>query len=463
MDKSIASGLRKIMKSNVIFSNTAGYSGDASYLEPQTPFAVAFPSTTSEVSALLRFCNKKRIKVTARGGGSSLTGSSIPSKGGLVISMERMDRILEVNTEDQYAVVQPAVIIDSLNQKLSKYGYFYPPDPGSSSMATVGGTISTNAGGLRGVMYGSTSRWVLGTEVVLADGSVIDTGSRTLKLSRGYDISSLIVGSEGTLGIVTKATLRIEPAYEKIGSILAYYSDMGKACGMLNSLKKAGLPIVTAEFMDRSAIGYIRDIGGMALPKTGNYLVMIGIAGSASSVQHDMECAGPLVRGSSPVLYRSSINPHEISSELGTRKKLHALMVDEAQDSGLYVIIGDIVVPLSELAAAVHDVERLVRTSRLKVVTFGHMGEGNIHLNVFVDMKDKSAAKEAGSLMDRFGNIAIRHNGSVSAEHGIGLEKKGLLVKELASLHSSEELKLMKKIKKAFDPEGILNPGKIFD
>ncbi len=461
----IESGLRRILGDRARFdsSEIEKYMHDASYLQPERPLAVVFPKSTAEVSRVLRFCNGNGIAMTVRGGGTSLTGACIPAKGGIVMSMERLKRILEINTEDQYAVVQSDVVINDLNKRLGRLGYFYPPDPGSSSVASVGGTIATNAGGLRGVMYGSTKRWVLGVEAVMADGTVIETGSRTMKLSRGYDLTSLLVGSEGTLAVITKAILRIEPSHEKTGSIVAYYRSMGPACEMLYSLRRSNLPVVTAEFMDRKSVGYMGGSLGVDVAHSAKYMIFIGILSSTSSLASDMRLASVLVKKSKPISSRATISPEEVAGEYLSRKELHDIMADEVGSRGLGIIIGDVVVPLSRLALAVRDIERMCALSRLGSAMFGHIGEGNIHLNVFADLGRSRDVAYATRMLRELGRIAIRHGGSVSAEHGIGLEKKQLLKDELAALRSPKELTLMKDIKKAFDPNGILNPGKIFD
>jgi glycolate oxidase len=458
---SIKKGLQGILGKNVSFSIAMEerYSADKSYMKPQVPIAVAFPSSTSQVSRLLRFCNRHRIGVTARGAGTSLTGASIPSKGAIVVSMEKMGRVLEINIEDQYVVAQPAVVLDDLNHRLEKHGYFYPPDPGSSMVSTVGGTLSTNAGGLRGVMFGSTRRWVLGAQAVLADGTVIETGSRTLKLSRGYDLTSLLVGSEGTLAVITKAVLRIEPQHGRMGSIVAYYDRMESACGMLRSLRNAGMPIITAEFIDRRSMKYMdRKYRGQP-----GYMVIIGIASYSASLAHDMRLAASIVRKSGPESFYATTSKARVRGELGSRKRLFDAMAARCRESGLDMVIGDVIVPPSRLCAAVREVEKMAGRYGPGAAMFGHMGEGNRHLNIFADLGNRKHAALANRLLNSLGEIAVRHAGSISAEHGIGLEKKKLLREELDAIHSSKEIELMKGIKKAFDPKGILNPGKIFD
>ncbi len=438
------------------------FSHDMSYITPVKPVAVAFPKNKEQVATILRICNKNRMKVTAVGGGSSLTGSSIPLKGGIAISMERLNRIIEINIEDGYARAEPNVTIEELNRKLERYGYFYPPDPASAHMATIGGSISTNAGGLKALMYGSTKHWVLDTELALASGEIIRTGSSTLKLSRGYDLTALVCGSEGTLGIVTQATLKIAKKPESSGIMISYFSSIKDLAETVGELKKRGMPLIMAEFMDHASLLEFTHARKQMAPKYANYVLLTSVSSTGKNDAITKLCV-KIIKKHKPVKHEYIRKNKEITRIYSARRELHEKMVEEAHMEGKDIVIGDVIVPPSRLAPALLEIGREIKSSGQRVALFGHIGDGNIHSNIYFTPIDKKGIKEVMKLQERIGRIALRNKGSVSAEHGIGLEKKNLLIEELKSKDSERILQLMKEIKKAFDPNGILNPGKIFD
>jgi glycolate oxidase len=438
------------------------FSHDKSYITPVRPMAVAFPENKEQVATILSMCNKNRVKVTAVGGSSSLTGSSIPLKGGIAISMERLNRIIEINVEDGFARVEPNITIEELNRKLERYGYFYPPDPASAHMATIGGSISTNAGGLKALMYGSTKHWILDTELVLASGEIIRTGSSTLKMSRGYDLTALVCGSEGTLGIVTQATLKIAKRPESSGIIISYFSSIKDLAEAVGELKKQGMPLIMAEFMDHASLSEFMHARKRKIPNNANYVLLTSVSSTGKNNVIAKVCV-KIIGKHKPAKQEYISKDREIRGIYSARRELHEKMVEEAHMEGRDIIIGDVIVPPSRLAPALLEMEHEIRSSGQRVALFGHIGDGNIHSNVYFTPIDKKGIKKVMKLQERIGRIALKNGGSVSAEHGIGLEKKALLIEELSSKDSERILSIMKEIKKAFDPNGILNPGKIFD
>ncbi|MEM3749043.1 MAG: FAD-binding oxidoreductase, partial [Thermoplasmata archaeon] len=407
-------------------------------------------------------CNRDSIPVTVRGGGSSLTGSSIPIEEGIVISMARFDRIIETSIEDRYVVAEAGVKLDNLNLYLSKFKHFYPPDPASSIAATVGGSISTNAGGLRAAMYGATKEWVLGLEVVLPDGTIIQTGGKVLKRSIGYDLTALMIGSEGTLGIITKAILKIAPIPEKYGRIMVYYRSIEEAGKAISALKKNGITPLIAEFMDRISMDSITHTKGIKFPEEAQYLLLIDISSTEESIDRKLKEAYEILKSTELVEIKLTMDPEEMNVMYQARKGLYSSQLSEREKPGEYVIIGDIVVPASRLPYTLKEIRETIEDYGLKVALFGHIGDGNIHANIFADINNDEQMEKVNSFMMDLGRIALRNEGSVSSEHGIGIEKIELLREEYKYKNSIKNIELMRNIKNIFDPKNILNRGKMF-
>jgi glycolate oxidase len=439
------------------------YLRDASYFRGQFPEAAVLPESAAEISKIMKLCNQYRVPVTVRGGGSSLTGSSVPTNGGLVISMARMNRILETKIPDSYTTVEAGVTLDDLNSHLSRFGFLYPPDPASSMAATVGGTIATNAGGLRAVMYGTTKDWVLGLEVVLPTGEVLETGGRMLKRTKGYDLTSLMIGSEGTLAIITKAILKIWPLPETTGRVMAYFKSIRAAGDAISELKSKGVTPYTAEFMDKLSLDSILKTKGLDYPHDAEYLLIVDVASTKESVDRQLKSLGQVLESFDPVKLVITRNPDEMKQIYEARKGLYSASLTLRDKPEDYVIIADIIVPPTSLPETLTEAQRAVEESGLRVSIFGHIGDGNIHANIFVDTRKEEQLMKANDFQMRLGKIAISHGGSVSAEHGIGLEKKQLILEEFKQRESEITVDLMRKIKAVFDPNHILNGGKIFD
>ncbi len=439
------------------------YLRDASYFEGNMPIGVAIAENSDQVSELLRYCSEHRINVTTRSGGSSLTGSSVPMENTIVLSMSGMKKILETHIEDGYVVAEPGVRLDELNQHLATYNFFYPPDPASSMAATVGGSISTNAGGLRACSYGTTKEWILGLEIVLANGKKIEVGGRTLKRTKGYDITALMAGNEGTLAVITKSYLKIWPIPEEVGRILAYFKDSKTMSQSVTAIKSAGIIPYIAEFMDHLSLESVRIGKGIEYPEGSNYLLMVDISSTHESIDRMLKNASDIIKKQNPITLKITRDQEEMSKMYEARKGLYSSSLGLRDTKDEYIVIGDVVVPPSELPTALTKTEEALRELNLKCLLFGHIGDGNIHANIFADLKSKDHMNRVDQFQMRLAHIALDCNGSVSAEHGIGLEKKALLLEELKARDSMELIELMKGIKGAFDPNLILNRGKIFD
>ncbi len=438
------------------------YSRDASHFQGKLPLAVVLPETVEQVSRVLRYCNDNGIAVVARGGGTSLTGASIVLDRAIVLSLLRMDSILGVSVEDSCAEAQAGVRIDSLNLRLSKLGMLFPPDPGSSIAATVGGIIGTNAGGLRCVRYGTTKDWVLGLEAVLMDGTIIQTGNRTLKSRIGYDLTSLIVGSEGTLAVVTRAFLKIAPLPEQVGRVLAFFGDIESLGRSVAAIKASGMELLIAEFLDRMTMDAVESTGTFKFPVRSPFVLLVDFDGPAEALDRYLARATEIFSENGAEGVVSTRDRGEMERLYTARKGAYSSLLKLRKSERDIVVIGDIVVPPSSLPGVLKRIDGLVEEDGVRVALFGHIGDGNIHANIFADLSDSSEKQRVESFHRHLAEAALMAGGSVSAEHGIGIEKMDLLKMEYSRRHSERAMDLMKQTKSVFDPKGLLNPGKVF-
>ena len=392
------------------------YVNDASYFHGNFPLSVIMPSNEKELSIALALCDEFNVKIV------------------------------------------PGLRIDDLNAFLTEKGFIYPPDPASSLAATVGGTISTNAGGLRGTYFGSTKEWILGLGIALPNGKIIRTGGKVLKRSLGYDLTSLFIGSEGTLGIIFEAYLKIVPNIKKYSRIIAYFQKSEDLGDSVYDIKNSGFNPLSVEFADKVSSNVISRLSGIKLPEKTNYMLIADIPEFDNNVENTMK----IIRSHNPVEILK-LNSDLSDLVYKARKGLYSALLNEREKATEYVIIADIVVPSSSVSRALETIETLVRETGLKTALFGHIGDGNIHANVFTDLNDQEKMRKANIFLDKFGEIALQNGGSVSAEHGIGYEKKDLLIKEMIYRDTLLNIELMKDIKKIFDPKNIMNPGKVFD
>lgn len=439
------------------------YMTDASFFVGNEPLAVALPGSEDEIISLVRFCNENEIPLVARGGGTSLTGSSIPLNGYIVLSLSRLNRILDINTSDRYVVAEPGVRLDDLNAQLAKLNFFYPPDPASSQAATVGGSISTNAGGLRASMYGTTKNWVLGVDVILGNGQKAIFGGRVLKSSAGYDLTALMIGAEGTLGVITKATLKILPRPEKTGRILAFFDAIEKVGNAVRDLKRSGITPLIAEFLDRITMNSLTKSKGLYFPEEASHMLILDIASTEESIQRHLNLAKEVIKRSEPLNLEITTDPDEMARIYEARKGAYSALLRERDSPNQRVVIGDVAVPASQLPDALQEAQESAKSLGIKVALFGHISDGNIHANIFADLADEDEMRRIEEYQLSLAKIAVERGGVVSAEHGVGIEKKDLLKLQYEHLNSPETLQLMKDLKKVLDPHNIMNRGKIFD
>lgn len=428
------------------------YGFDASSLEGR-PAAVVRPDTTDEVSKVAAYASEQGIPLVPRGAGSGMTGGAIPSKGSIVLSLERMNRIINIDEKNMVATVEPGVINEHLQNRLEMMNLFYPPDPSSMAFCTIGGNIAENAGGPRAIKYGVTRDYVLGLQVVLADGTIITTGGSTLKGVVGYDLTSLIVGSEGTLGIVTKAFLKVIPLPEDTVTLLCMFTELEKASSVVPEIAASGITPRVLEFMDQEAVCAAENYRPVGLRTDAEAILLIEFDGPRTQVLKEAERVTALCKS-----YGASV---KLADDIFSRQSLWESR--KALSSALYHISPtkineDIVVPRTKIPEMIQTLHEIARKYQLKIVSFGHAGDGNIHVNIMTDREKTEEYQRAKEAVKDVFAVALRLGGTMSGEHGIGLTKAPYLGMEL----SAPVILLMQGIKKIFDPRGILNPGKIF-
>ena len=445
--------LKKILPGEIIFdaASLKNYSGDKWFAAHQ-PDAVARLRSTKSVATVLQFANKNKIPVTARGGGYGYVGGCVPIRGGIVLSLERMNRILEINAKDFVAVVQPAVITEQFQNAVEKLNLFYPPDPASRAHNFIGGNIATNAGGPRCLKYGVTRDYVLGLEVVLADGTIIRTGGRTHKNKTGFDLTKLFVGSEGLLGIVTEATLKLIPLPPFRATLAVGFSSMKNAVGALQSILAAGFLPSALELADEFTLAAAaKHTGSNRLGICKAHLI-VEIDGQKNSVRGELPEIEKVIRQHKPLFIERGLGAAECEKIWQIRREFSTAL----RASGLTKLNEDIVVPPRQLEDLFRFTARLQKKINLPIACFGHAGDGNIHVNIMLDTKDSAAVKRAEAALDKLFRQVLAWNGAITGEHGVGLAKKRwwplAVSKEVRELHRS--------IKHTLDPKGILNPGK---
>lgn len=429
------------------------YSYDAtgtSYL----PDAVIFPGCEQEVSKILALSCKEKINIIPRGAGSGMTGGAVPVHGGIVLVLSRMNQILAIDEKNFIARVQPGVIVGHIHQQVEAKGLFYPPDPASSATCTIGGNIGECAGGPRAVKYGVTRDYVLGLRAVLPSGEVIQTGVRTAKGVAGYDLTRLIVGSEGTLAVVTEITLKLIPKPETVKTMAVFFDTMNKAAMAVPGIMKEAVVPRCVEYLDEACLDLIRNDLAFDLPETSKALLIIELDGESNSVKKNTEQITGLCSKYKALDVIVAADNNEALKLWGARKALSPTLFKIANNK----INEDIVVPIEKIPEMVEATIRIKESSGLDMVSFGHAGDGNIHCNIMYDKTDPDQAKRAEKAVDELFEKTLELGGSITGEHGVGITKLKYLVSEVGAT----QIELMKGIKTVFDPKNILNPGKIF-
>lgn len=417
------------------------------------PDAVALPTTREQVVALVRACRAQRVPVIARGRGTNTTGAAVPVAGGVVVSFERMNRILDIRPGDRCAVVEPGVLNGDLQSALKPHGLFWPPDPTSAGYSTVGGNLACNAGGPRAVKYGASRDNVLALTAVTGAGDLVHCGTATTKGATGYDLQRLLVGSEGTLALIVEASLRLTPTPRARRALRAIYRDVASAARAVAQLMAQPLTPSMLEFMDADAVRLARDVGGADLPREAGALLMIEADGDEDTLPHAIETL--MVAATVDGLVSLDDAADEAARERlwAARKALSPSLRTLAPGK----INEDVVVPVSRIPSLVEGVQGLSREFALPIVCFGHAGNGNLHVNLLYDPADAAQRARAEAAMARVFALTLSLGGTLSGEHGIGLAKREFMPQAV----DASTLALMRAVKSAFDPDGILNPGKL--
>jgi len=429
------------------------YGADA-VKEKFPPEAVVFPETTEQVSEILKLANEFLFPVTARGGGVGYTGGAVPVDGGIVVGTDRMNKIIEVKPDDLYVICQPGITTFALQQAVEKYGLLFPPDPASYKDSFIGGNIAENAGGMRTPKYGVTKHSVLGLEVVTATGEIIRTGGRTVKNVVGFDLTGLMCGSEGLLGIITEATLKLLPMPEATSTVRASFKTMEEACKVLTKFTPEGLLPMAMEVIDRNCVGAIEQNYAFGLSPDAGAILLVAVDGAKEQVGKDSKLIEKILSENGGFDVLRAKNKDDEDKLWDVRRAISPSLMKY----GTLKINEDVVVPRSKVPELISKVEEIGRNHDTFVANFGHAGDGNIHVNFMCNREDADSIARARQCVRETFALSVELGGSISGEHGIGYVKAAYLDMAI----DAPTLEIMKAIKKVFDPNGVLNPGKMF-
>jgi glycolate oxidase len=456
--ESVIAELQKIVgKENVKTEKESlkAYSYDGTTSWQHEPDVVVFPTSTKEISEIMKLANAEKIPVTPRGGGTNVSGGSIPIMGGIVLCTTKMNKILKIDKENLTATVEPGVVLQDLTIRLMKEGLFFPPDPQSFLGATLGGIIAENAGGPACVKYGVTKQYILGVEVVLPTGEIVNLGGRTLKNVVGYDLLHIFISSEGTLGVVTKAELKLNPIPPAKKTIMAVYDDVAKAGENVFRVMENGVIPDKIELLDNWVINRIEEMMPMGLPKDADAVLLFEVDGIPEAVEKETEKIVEIAKKYGATDVRVAKDQADADKYWMARKAGFAAVFGKAKT----VFAEDVTVPRGQIPALINKCKELAKQYNVEIVVLGHAGDGNLHPAILTDINNKEHYDRAVKAMDAIIESAVEFGGVLSGEHGIGLEKQKFLKRQL----EPKVIDMMKKVKGLFDPNNIMNPGKIWE
>ncbi len=454
LNETLKQRLKETFSANACFFDAAeclayGYDNSRRQAMPQ---AVVLPTTKEQVQALVQLCREYQTPIVARGRGTNTTGASVPIEGGIVVSFERMNRILEIRPGDRVATVEPGVLNGDLQTALKSHGLFWPPDPTSAAYSSIGGNLACNAGGPRAVKYGATRDNVLALTAITGTGDIVHCGAAVTKSSSGYDLSRLLIGSEGTLGLIVEASLKLSALPTQRQILRALYRDVESAAQAVARIMSQAVIPSMLEFLDGECVRLVREKTGVELMPCGAMLI-IEADGDADTLAFALSTLERVARNDDCIEIRAARNDDEINELMAARKALSPLL--RTISSGK--INEDVVVPVSQVPTLCRQVAEIARQQSLKIVCFGHIGNGNVHVNILYDKQYESEAERASVAMSQVFTCATSLGGQLSGEHGIGLAKRDFMTQAI----DAPTLALMRDIKRCMDPLGILNPGKI--
>ncbi len=454
MNNSLIQQLKKIVASQDLLTDPTeclAYGYDNSRRQA-LPVAVALPRTEEQVQQIVLVCNQHNTPLIARGRGTGTTGATVPLDNALVVSFERMNRILKIDPENRSIDVQPGVTNQEVQDCAAEYGFFWAPDPTSAAFCSVGGNLAYNSAGPRAVKYGSCRENTLGLTAITGNGELIKCGVHTTKGVIGYDLTRLIIGSEGNLALITQATLKLLPKPETKHTLKASYTSIDAAARAVSSIMSQPVIPCALEFMDKNALDMVRDYSNAELPQNAAAMLMIEVDGNNETIKHDTDIIAAASKVEGHINTEVAASQKEAEALWQTRKALSPCLRKIAPKK----INEDVVVPVSRIPELINGLDRLSKQYAIKIVNFGHAGNGNIHVNLLVNPDNPDEMTAAIECLDAVFNLVLELDGTLSGEHGVGLEKRDYIYKELGPT----EISLMHQIKKVFDKNSILNPGK---
>jgi glycolate oxidase len=430
------------------------HSYDGTPMQQALPDAVVYPESTEQVAGVMKVLSRHRIPLVSRGSGTNLCGGTVPVMGGVVMVMHRMNRILEVDMENLTATVQPGLNTKQFAAHVESLGLFYPPDPSSMAVSTIGGNIAENSGGLRGLKYGTTKDYVIGLEAVLANGDVIRTGGKLMKDVAGYDLTKLLVGSEGTLAVITEATLKLIPPPKAKKTMLAMYKDLYDAARTVSKIIENRIIPATLEILDNPTIRVVDDFAKLGLPLDMAAILLIEQDGDPETVDRDIRVIEQICLDEQAVRVEVARSEAEALKLLTARRSAFTALARLRPTT----ILEDATVPRSKIADMVVEINRIARKHNVTICTFGHAGDGNLHPTATTDARDHEEVSRVEAAFEEIFESAIRLGGTITGEHGVGIVKAPFLEWKVGE----SGIAVMKAIKAAFDPYNLLNPGKVF-
>lgn len=430
------------------------HSYDGTPMLQALPDGVIYPRDTEQVSAIMKILSANRIPLVSRGSGTNLCGGTVPVQGGIVMVMHRMNAILEVDMQNLTAVVQPGIITKKFIEHIENLGLFYPPDPSSMAISTIGGNIAECSGGLRGLKYGTTKDYVIGLEMVLASGEIMRTGGKLMKDVAGYDLTKLMVGSEGTLAVITEATLKLIPPPKYKKTMLAMFKDIYGAARTVSKITQNHIIPATLEFMDNPTIRVVNDFAKLGLPLDMAAILLIEQDGDVESVERDIDRIRAICLEEQADQVSVAANQEEALKLLTARRSAFTALARLRPTT----ILEDATVPRSRIADMVLEINRIAEKYNVQICTFGHAGDGNLHPTATTDARNKEELHRVEAAFEEIFEAAVQLGGTITGEHGVGLVKAPFLEWKVGR----EGITIMQGIKQVFDPLHILNPGKIF-